>query len=228
MYDLQGNEVTYINACLLLCLIPILCAGAGYFVVRMQNNRRLRFKIKQEENNNGKSVDKITVKEWLHHNHKRLVKLKFGPEEAIYTTNRKGEKLRAVQMRSVESLVIEITQDSNTKPMVLIRVPRDHDLVLEFETVQTRAKFINKLETFLRSISKTLKDVVVNKAETNERRQKRLEHFFREGYALTFGLKPGEKRKLEDVSPDVIMVMRTSLSQSKFAGALGMNEDAVL
>jgi len=199
----------------------------------MQNNRRLRFKIQQEENNNGKSVDKIMVREWLHQNHKRLVKVKFGPEEAIYTTNRKGEKLRAVQMRNVEGMIIEITQDSNTKPMLLIRVPRDHDLVLEFDSVPSRAKFINKLESFLRSISKTLeivttlKDVMLNNAETKERRQKRLEHFFREAYALTFGLKPGEKRKLEDVSPDVIMVMRTSLSQSEFAGALGMKGDAV-
>lgn len=63
------------------------------------------------------------------------------------------------------------------------------------------------------------------KAETKERRQKRLEHFFREAYALTFGLKPGEKRRREDENGDV--VMRTSLSSSEFASALGMKADAV-
>jgi dual oxidase len=50
----------------------------------------------------------------------------------------------------------------------------------------------------------------------------------REAYALTFGLKPGEKRKLEDVTSDVIMVMRTSLSKKEFAQALGMNEKEML
>ena len=173
------------------------------------------------------------VKEWLHQNHKRIVKVKFGPDEAIYTMNRKGEKIRVVHMRGVDSLVIEITTDTHTKPMLLIRVPRDHDLVLEFESVQSRSKFLAKLEGFLRSIKKTVetittfKEVMLTNAETKERRQKRLEHFFREAYALTFGLKPGEKRKLEDVSPDVVTVMRTSLSQSEFAGALGMKSDAV-
>jgi hypothetical protein len=68
-------------------------------------------------------------------------------------------------------------------------------------------------------------------AETRERRQKRLEHFFREAYALTFGLKPGEKRRHSHMNDEddgeVITVMRTSLSKSEFASALGMKSDAV-
>jgi dual oxidase len=68
---------------------------------------------------------------------------------------------------------------------------------------------------------------MLSNAETRERREKRLEHFFREAYALTFGLKPGEKRKMEEVTGDVIMVMRTSLSRSEFASALGMKGDDV-
>ena len=44
-------------------------------------------------------------------------------------------------------------------------------------------------------------------AETKERRKKRLEHFFREAYALTFGLKPGEKRKMEEVMIMTMMMM---------------------
>lgn len=33
------------------------------------------------------------------------------------------------------------------------------------------------------------REIMLSKAETRERRQKRLEHFFREAYALTFGLR---------------------------------------
>jgi dual oxidase len=67
------------------------------------------------------------------------------------------------------------------------------------------------------------------KAETSERRQKKLEHFFREAYALTFGLRPGERRRRSDASVDgeVVTVMRTSLTKSEFASALGMKHDAV-
>lgn len=68
------------------------------------------------------------------------------------------------------------------------------------------------------------------KAETRERRQRKLEHFFREAYALTFGLRPGERRRRSDASSideEVVTVMRTSLSKAEFASALGMKADAV-
>ncbi len=168
----------------------------------------------------------------MHQNHKRYVKVKIGPEESISTVNRKGETLRKIDLKDVNSLMVEVTQDSH-KPMVLLRSPRDHDLVLQFDNIATRKKFLSKLEAFLLNHKKTLeiihtyKDVMLANAETKEKRQKRLEHFFREAYALTFGLKPGEKRKLEDVSNDVIMVMRTSLSKKEFAEALGMKPDSL-
>ncbi|CAG0891147.1 unnamed protein product [Darwinula stevensoni] len=229
----HGSEVTYIYSCILLAAIPLVCAGAGYAVVKLQNSRRRRFKIKQEESNHGKAVDKMVVKEWLHQNHKRQVKVKFGPEEAFYTVTRKGDKLRTVNFKDVDSLQVEVTEDVKKKPMILVKVPKDYDLVLEFDSVHSRKKFLAKLEGFLRSYKKTLqtkptiRELMLASAETNERRRKRLEHFFREAYALTFGLKPGEKRSLENVPCDVIMVMRTSLSKEEFAGALGMKPNSV-
>ena len=75
-------------------------------------------KQSREENNNGKKTDKIHVKEWLHQSARRPVKVRFGPETAFHLLNRKGEKLRSVNVKSVESLVVEVTQDTNKKPMV--------------------------------------------------------------------------------------------------------------
>jgi dual oxidase len=233
MFTFQGSEVAYIYSCILLAAVPLLCAGAGYAVVKLQNSRRRRFKMRQEENNNGKAVDKMVVKEWLHQNHKRQVKVKFGPGDAFHVVNRKGDKLRTIKLNNVQLLQVEITQDTKKKPMVLIKAPKDYDLVLEFDSIQSRKKFLLKLEGFVKGFKKNLetkpsyREPMLANAETKERRQKRLEHFFREAYALTFGLKPGEKRRLEDVPSDVIMVMRTSLSKEEFAGALGMKPNSV-
>ena len=73
-YDyFSGSEVPYIYACLLLGFVPIVAAGVGYGVVKLQNSKRRKLKARHEENNNGKSVDKMVVKEWLHLNHKRYL-----------------------------------------------------------------------------------------------------------------------------------------------------------
>lgn len=52
----------------------------------------------------------MIVREWLHANHKRLVKVRFGPEAALHTVDRKGEKLRTVSFKNVDSVTIEESQ----------------------------------------------------------------------------------------------------------------------
>uniref|UniRef100_A0A1B6CWK3 NAD(P)H oxidase (H2O2-forming) n=1 Tax=Clastoptera arizonana TaxID=38151 RepID=A0A1B6CWK3_9HEMI len=240
-YDyFEGSELAYIYACVFLGFVPLVCGGAGYGVIKLQNKRRRQLRMKQEELKSGNtstatSVDKMSVREWLHANHRRLVKVKFGPETFLHTVDRKGEKLRSVNFKNSDTVTVEESQvpdrGKKKRPLVLIRIPRDHDLVLEFDSVSSRRKFMSKFESFLSSHKKHLvtlqapRDLMLAKAETRERRQRRLEHFFREAYALTFGLKPGEKRKREEDGGDV--VMRTSLSKAEFASALGMKPDAV-
>lgn len=61
--------------------------------------------------------------------------------------------------------------------------------------MSSQKKFLKKLEDFLSLHKKDMKvtelnsDIMLPNAETKERRQKRLEYFFREAYALTFGLR---------------------------------------
>ncbi len=55
-------------------------------------------------------TDKMHVKEWLHQSAKRPVKVRFGPETAFHLLNRKGEKLRSVQIKGQDGLVCEVTQ----------------------------------------------------------------------------------------------------------------------
>lgn len=103
----------YIYACLFLGFVPILCAGAGYGVVKLQNRRRRRLRTRQEElkcSSGSKAVDKMAVREWLHANHRRLVKVRFGPEAALHTVDRKGEPLRTVALANYQHVTVEESQ----------------------------------------------------------------------------------------------------------------------
>ena len=96
----QGSEAAYIYGCIVLCFIPILACLMAYAVIKLMNSRRRRMKqIREENNNNGKKADKMHVKEWLHQNAKRPVKVKFGPDESFYLLNRKGDKLRTIPVK---------------------------------------------------------------------------------------------------------------------------------
>lgn len=127
----QGSELAYLYACVFLGLVPLLCAGAGYFVVKLQDERKRKFRMKQEEiksNANGVPkaggggvVDKMNVREWLHANHKRFVKLRFGPETTLHTVDRKGEKLRSVDFKNFESVTVEESEVGLQKFYVVIK-----------------------------------------------------------------------------------------------------------
>lgn len=52
------------------------------------------------------SVDKMVCREWVHASHKRLVKLRLGPEPALHVTDRKGDKLRTVPLDHTEQLTV--------------------------------------------------------------------------------------------------------------------------
>lgn len=124
--------------------MPILCAGAGYGVVKLQNSRRRRLKIQQEHLKNAQhkginkhwkqnlcyvdlhvisyinnikfsgSVDKMVCREWVHASYKRLVKLRLGPEPALHVTDRKGDKLRTVPLDHTEQLTVLESQARTT------------------------------------------------------------------------------------------------------------------
>lgn len=99
-----------------LGFIPILCAGAGYSLVKLQNRKRRRLKVLQEalQKRNAADgkiyVDKMIVREWLHANHRRMIKVKFGPEPALYVVDRKGEMLRTFSLKDVNTVNIEESQ----------------------------------------------------------------------------------------------------------------------
>lgn len=48
-YDyFTGSELPFVYACVFLAFVPILCVSAGYGIVKLQNRKRRRLKVKQE------------------------------------------------------------------------------------------------------------------------------------------------------------------------------------
>ena len=153
------------------------------------------------------------------------------PPQVITTVSRKGEKMRCLDLTSADPVLVQVTQDLTEQPMLLINSPETHDLVLEFDNTSDRKRFLVKLEAFLAGFTKNLevnaisKETLLVNAETKERREKRLEHFFREAYAITFGLKSGGSRSDHEPWVGTDTVMTTSLTQEEFASALGMKKN---
>ena len=179
----------------------------------------------------GKPLDKMYVTEWLHQESNRFVKLHFGPDLAIYTVNRKGEVQRRVGLTGA-STEVKSSLDSTSSPMVLVKSTETHDLVLIFQSTNDRKKFLAKLESFLTSFERTIelhnvsREMLLLHAETKETREKRLETFFREAYAMALGF-GDEDSPLRARRQSIMSDMSMNLSNQEFANALGMKKNDI-
>ena len=194
----QGSELSYILGVVLLVFFPLLVAFLGYVAIKSSNMTRRAVKGRQRIQRLGKPHDKMTVTEWLHQASNRQVCILFGPDLSLSVENRKGEVMRRVGLASQATTVVKVSQDSTSSPMALVKSDEHHDLVLIFSSVGDRKKFLAKLECLLVDFEKCLevslvsRELLLQVAETKETREKRLETFFREAYALSFGLGEGE------------------------------------
>lgn len=61
-----------------------------------------------------------------------------------------------LEIKTIKTVILFQEGRSNKRPLVLIRVQREHDLVLEMDSVASRRKFLVKLDTFLAQHKKAL------------------------------------------------------------------------
>jgi len=228
----QGSEMAYMFGLVLIVFFPLMVGFFGYIAIKSSNSTRRSIKVKRSVPKIGKPIDKMYVTEWLHQETNRFVKLHFGPDLAIYTVNRKGEVMRRVGLSGPATALVKISLDSTSSPMILVKSNESHDLVLIFESVADRKKFLTKLESLLGSFQKNLdvtsvsREMLLQNAETKETREKRLETFFREAYALSFGFEK-EDSPLRMRRQSIVNDMSTTLTKQEFASALGMKKNDV-
>ena len=148
----------------------------------------------------------------------------------MHVENRKGHRLRTITIKSVSAMMVEITEDSTLDPLALLRIHKEPDLVLVFENPAVRKRFIEILTKFLEThgkelvITPTSHDHIFTTAETKEKRQQRLERFFKIAYARAFGIdkkvrSPVEQREMDDA-------MNLKLTRVDFAEALAMKPNS--
>lgn len=77
----------------------------------------------------------MVATEWLHRHLSRPVKVKFAADGQVHVENRKGARLRTITIKSVSVMLLEITEDSTEDPLALLRIHKEHDLVLVFENL---------------------------------------------------------------------------------------------
>ncbi|KAI6201072.1 NAD(P)H oxidase (H(2)O(2)-forming) [Aphelenchoides besseyi] len=245
-----GNEVTYIFTCILLGCVPIACIGIGYLYIQRRRKLGLLYQpIDRKAKtaipgtfhaalspNGNQKIDKNIEKErifsigaieWVNETFCRSVIVKFDFEgKNIRVEKPRGGVLRQLSLGAAQTIGLTVSSNK-THPFVVMMVPRNYDIVLRLRNEEDWTRFRRALNGFGKSINEmeAENDVLLEAAETKDKRQQKLDYFFREAYCNVFN-KPeyrNNDENYEKLKADEVLEMR--LSKAEFADALGMREN---
>ncbi|XP_078655544.1 dual oxidase 2-like isoform X2 [Branchiostoma floridae x Branchiostoma belcheri] len=232
-----GSAASYILTFFALGLFVVGCIAVLVYMARDRQKREAIEKNKRRKTTAAKhSRDGATIilaTEYVGKKEgERSVQVKLGTGKEIKVLNDRGKLLRTIDLRNHNQLVLYVEADRHRTQMA-IHVPKEYDLVLNFEYTEDRDNALMQVEDFLGTVevgrrrqemkSKDLMNAIVTKAD----RQKQLEKFFRIIFAQAFK----EEKAREDISSfdsrDAKDVLTCELTRAEFAESLSMKPESL-
>lgn len=154
---------------------------------KIKQNESLRIKVSKLRRMTI-SDDSTLVQEWLGHNdgyRNTNLTLNAKSKSIVVKLQFENRVVRCIYLKRVLGKVKVEISSNKSQNHILVRVPKEYDLVLKFDSYYDREKFLTKLESFLNELhfrmernSVELKQIFKT-AFTKAKRQKQLEKFFR-------------------------------------------------
>lgn len=152
---------------------------------KIKENERIRLKVSNLRRMTC-SGNSTLVQEWVgfKEGYRNIVVVLSSKSKSIkIKLDCEGRVVRCIYIK--EGKVISISSNNKNQNHFLIRVPKEYDLILKFDSYYDREKFVTKFESFLSEINLTLNRTsqelksIFKHSYTKEKRQKHLEQFFR-------------------------------------------------
>ncbi|OWF54042.1 dual oxidase 2-like isoform X1 [Mizuhopecten yessoensis] len=215
-----------------------LCIPATVGIMILLAKRRIKSmtlrKKKVAKKFKGTEPNVFDVLEWVGHKEgERNIKVRFDSQRRkIHVSDRRGKPLRMIDLRQrgehqIRPIYVWL-EDDHSLSMCSVRAEGEIDLILQFADMEDMAEFVQKLETFLNSINVEMNqtrmrhDIIINNAQTKDKRQKLLDQFFRIVSLQAFK-GTAEEMAMEPLDQDTAKQLADiKLTRTEFAEAFGL------
>ncbi|XP_069758681.1 dual oxidase 2-like [Narcine bancroftii] len=230
----EGSGGPYGIIIVTLCSLPLVCLVPAYAVAFY---RKTQFK-KLQKTNRHESIRKkaepgagIRASEWQGPNESlRQVALCLDPNDRIRVLDNKHSPTRIINLTKDMHVVIS----SNDQRVLLLKVPKEYDLVLLFDTEEDHREFIEQLRAHLESngahllLNETSQRAIFKEAVTKQQRSQILDTFFRRVFAQILEIDRSDAGDFNmEISRKAKESLNCELTRVEFADALGLKDDSL-
>ncbi|XP_016373255.1 dual oxidase 1-like [Sinocyclocheilus rhinocerous] len=212
-----------------LFLFPVASYIVACVVARVRTARYKRFQKKlRGSTTDKKPAHETFAKEWLGHNTApRQVALAFNEKTVLQTFDENGSLLSSHSLGNQDHLNVLISNDHQHRAL-LLKIPKEYDLVLFFEDVGQRSKFLGHLRSELEGRILTVKEMsekeILRDAVTRAQREKIVETFFKHAFSKVLDI---DKSDAGDLSNRTREALQCELTRVEFASVLGLKPDSL-
>ncbi|EPY88506.1 dual oxidase 2 [Camelus ferus] len=221
-----GFGITIVALCC-LPLVSLLISGVvAYF--RGQERKKLQRKGKESMKKEA-AGDGLSAMEWPGPRERSYpITIQLLPDRCLQVLDRRLSVLRTIQLQPLQqvNLILSCNHGSRT---LLLKIPKEYDLVLLFNSEEERGTFVQHLQDFCvnwtlgLNVAEMGENELFKKAVTKQQRACILEVFFRHLFAQVLDIDQADAGALPlDSSQKVREALTCELSRAEFAESLGL------
>ncbi|KAM6426630.1 dual oxidase 2 [Liasis olivaceus] len=218
-----------------LCCLPLVSLFIAWVVAAFR--RRSFRKLQKKQNPTIRpevSAEGTPAFEWQgSKTDSSLVYIQLKEDRVIKVLDSKLAVVRSITLKSQQK-VETITSNNRGSKAILLKIPKEYDLVLLFNTEAECKDFLGQLKTYLEinelslQVSVMSEQQLLNKAVTKEQRKDILEIFFRHSFAQVLNIDRLDAGELSlETSQKAKEALKCELSRAEFADALGLKPQSV-
>lgn len=232
--DFFASKAGYGVLVVALFLFPLVSCLAAVGVAFFRKYRFRKFQKRSEGIRTvNESLTGILAEEWQGSDESRCVYVELDERRCLRVRDAAGVLLRSLSLGGPSPLTLLLSTDHQQRGL-LLKVPKEYDLVLLFEDELCRASFLGLLRTslgeeedLLRMRSVKQKELL-REAVTRAQRAQIVEVFFRHAFAKLLDIEKRDAGSLRGVSSRQMReALECELSGSEFAAALGLKPSSL-
>ncbi|XP_055459664.1 dual oxidase 2 isoform X2 [Psammomys obesus] len=226
----EGSGAGYGILIVVLCCFPLVSLFVAGVVAHFRNQERKKLHKKSKESlRKEPASDGIPAMEWPGPKEGSYpVTLQLFPERCLRVLDRRLSVLRTIQLQPPQQVNLILSSNRGRRTL-LLKIPKEYDLVLLFNSEEERGVFVQLLQDHCVGWAPRLRVAEMDetelfrKAVTKQQRAGILEIFFRHLFAQVLDINQADAGTLPlNSSQQVREALTCELSRAEFADSLGL------
>ncbi|KAK2493029.1 hypothetical protein MC885_010884 [Smutsia gigantea] len=226
----EGSGAGFGITIVALCCLPLVSLLVSGVVAYLRGRERKKLQKKGKESVKREPArDAVPAMEWLGPRERSYpVTIQLFPDRRLQVLDRRLSVLRTVQLRPPQQVSLILSNNRGCHAL-LLKIPKEYDLVLLFNSQEERDAFVRQLQGFCvrwalgLGVAEVGVKELFGKAVTKQQRGRILEVFFRHLFAQVLDIDQADAGALPlDSSQKVREALMCELSRAEFAESLGL------